>query len=199
MFGRCKMMDRDGTPLTTQMPPRLVRDHYRELLRRNYIWTPATVMFRREAIERAGGFNPRVSAAADYELYLHIARHHPVHDHGTVVAYFRKHDPEVDSHAAPFLRDTLEVLWSQRPFLEGDDASLAAYREGQRIWQEFYGTQLADEIRCDARDGQWAAAMSKLAVLAEYHPRGLWHHLARRASHALEDADVVRRFRAAQR
>lgn len=186
VFGRCTMMDRDGTLLTTPAQPRIARDHYRELLRRNYIWMPAVVMFRREAVERAGGFNPNVNTAADYELYLHIARHHPVYDHGTVVAHYRRHDTNMSGNAGCMLRETLEVLWSQRPFLEGDLASLAAYREGWHLWREFYGTQLADEIRHDVRAGEWTAALSKAAVLAEYHPRGLWHHLVRKAGRLLQ-------------
>ena len=183
-YGRCTMMDRDGTLLTTPMETRIVRDHYRELLRRNYIWMPGAVMFRREAVERAGGFNPLVNAAADYELYLHIARHHPVYDHGSVVAHYRKHDTNMSGNAGRMLRETLEVLWSQRPFLEGDEPSLAAYRDGWRLWQDFYGTQLADEIRSEVRAGEWASVFSKVAMLAEYHPRGLWHHLTRKASRA---------------
>ena len=186
VFGRCTMMDTDGTLLPTTTQPRIVRDHYRELLRRNYIWTPATVMFRREAVERAGGFNPNVNAAADYDLYLHVARHHPVHDHATVVAHYRRHAANMSGNAARMLRETLEVLWRQRPFLEGDQASLAAYREGCRLWQDFYGTQLADEIRTDVRRRDWMTALSKAAMLAEYHPRGLWHHLTRKASRVLQ-------------
>jgi glycosyltransferase involved in cell wall biosynthesis len=181
-FGRCTMMDTDGSLMPTTLQPRIVHDHYRELLRRNYIWMPATVMFCREAVERAGGFNPNVNAAADYELYLHIARHHPVHDHAQVVALYRKHAANMSGNAARMLRETLDVLWSQRPFLESDEASLVAYREGCRLWQDFYGTQLADEIRTDVRRGDWISAVSKSAVLAEYHPRGLWHHLVRKAS-----------------
>jgi glycosyltransferase involved in cell wall biosynthesis len=185
-FGRCTMMDTDGTLLPTQTEPRIVRDHYRELLRRNYIWTPAAVMLRRDAVERAGGFNPRVNAAADYELYLHIARHRPIHDHGSVVAHYRRHDANMSGNAARMLRETLEVLQSQRPFLEGDQASLAAFRDGRRAWQHFYGTQLADEIRGDVRHGEWLSAATKATVLARYHPRGLWHHLGRKASRALQ-------------
>ena len=189
VFGRCTMMDHDGTLLTTPVQPRIVRDHYREMLRRNYIWMPAVVMFRREAVERAGGFNPNVNAAADYELYLHIARHHPVYDHGAVMAHYRKHDANMSGNAGRMLRETLEVLWSQRPFLEGDPASLAAYREGWHLWREFYGTQLADEIRTDVRAGQWSVALSKAALLAEYHPRGLWHHLVRKAGRVLQGVE----------
>ena len=179
VFGRCIMMDRDGTLLVTPEHPRIVRDHYRELLRQNYIWTPATVMFRRDRLERTGGFDGSVDAAADYEMYLHLARHYPVYDHAAVVAHYRKHDANMSLNAARMLRETLAVLRSQRPFLEGDEASLLAYDEGRRMWQEFYGAHLANEIRIAVRGYHWLDAISKAAVLAVYHPRGLWHHARR--------------------
>ena len=185
--GRCQALRHDGIRLVTAMHPRIARNHYRELLRHNYISNPATVMFRRAVLERVGGFNAGLNGAADYELYLHIARHYPVYDHATVVAECRS---EKHGNAADMLRETLEVLWSQRPFLEGDDASLAAYRDGQRFWQDFYGTQLAHEIRTAAHDHDWATAIAKSAVLAEYYPRGLWHHVARGAHRLLNDIEA---------
>jgi len=185
VFGRCRMMDRDGTLLETSTQPRIVRDHYRELLRRNYIWMPGMVMFRRDALERMGGFNRDVNASADYEMYLHIARHHPVHDHGQVVAHYRKHDANMSGNAARMLRETLAVMASQRPFLEGDEASLVAYEEGWRNWQEFYGTLLVTEIRAAVRDWRWLEALGKSVVLGYYHPRGLWHHARHKSALAL--------------
>ena len=182
VFGRCRMMDSDGTLLPTPQQPRIVRDHYRELLRRNYIWMPGMVMFRREALERIGGFNSDVNASADYDMYLHIARHHPVFDHGQVVAHYRRHDANMSGNAARMLRETLAVLRRQRPFLEGDQASLAAYEEGWRNWQEFYGTALVTEIRRDVREYRWVDALAKSAVLGRHHPRGLWHHAVRKSS-----------------
>ena len=180
VFGRCRMMDVDGTLLDTPVQPRIVRDHYRELLRRNYIWMPGMVTFRRDALERVGGFNPEVNASADYEVYLHIARHHPVFDHGQIVADYRKHDANMSGNAARMLRETLAVMSSQRPFLEGDEASLVAYNEGWRNWQEFYGAHLATEIRAAVRNKRFLKAASKAAVLGFYHPRGLWHHARRK-------------------
>lgn len=181
VFGRCHMMDRDGTLLPTPQQPRIVRDHYRELLRRNYIWMPAMVMFRREPLTRVGGFNGEVNASADYEMYLHIARHFPVHDHGQVIAHYRRHETNMSSNAALMLRETLAVLRAQRPFLEGDLASLAAYEDGWRNWQEFYGTLLVTEIRSDVRRYRWAEAFAKTLVLGRHHPRGLWHHALRKS------------------
>lgn len=175
-FGRCTMMAADGTLLPTPAQPVIARDHYRELLRRNFIWMPAMVMFRREAVELAGGFNSEVNASADYELYLHIARHHPVCDHGQVVAHYRRHDANMSGNASRMLRETLAVLRAQRPFLEGDDASQQAYREGWRTWQEFYGTHLVNEIRGHVAGHEWRPALRKALTLGYHHPRGLAHH-----------------------
>ncbi len=187
VFGRCRMIDQDGTILPTPEQPRIVRDHYRELLRRNYIWMPAMVMFRRDPLDRIGGFNSEVNAAADYEVYLHLARHYPVHDHAQVVAHYRRHDRNMSGNAGRMLRETLEVMQSQLPFLAGDEASLAAYQDGWRTWQEFYGAHLATEIRVAVRNSRWLEAMSKAAILGLYHPRGLWHHARRKGELTLQD------------
>ena len=182
VFGRCVVMDQDGTLLITPEQPRIVRDHYRELLRQNYIWTPAAAMFRRDPLERIGGFNPEVNAAADYEMYLHLARHYPVYDHAQVVAHYRRHAGSMSGNAGRMLRETLFVLRRQRPFLEGDCASLAAYDNGRRAWQEFYGAHLANEISTAVRTYHWLDAIGKALVLGVYHPRGFWHH-ARKKGH----------------
>lgn len=182
VFGRCLMMDPEGTLLDTPVQPRIVRDHYRELLRRNYIWMTGTVMFRRDALKRVGGFNLAVDASADYDMYLHVARHYPIYDHGHVVAHYRKHDANMSGNASRMLRETLAVLRNQRRFLEEDPASIAAFKEGLRNWQEFYGAHLATEIRQAVRQRRLVDAAKKAAVLGRYHPRGLWHHARRKTA-----------------
>ena len=125
------MMSRDGAILPTPVQPRS-DDHYRELLRCNFIRISAMVLFRREAVELAGGFDRAVNSSADYGLYLNIARHYPVCYHGQLVAYCRRHATDGHGNAATLLRETLAVLRSQRPFLAGDRASQAAFRKGWR-------------------------------------------------------------------
>ena len=183
-----KVRDHDETWETPWGEDRRIRDHYRELLRRNYIWTPAMVAFRRDPLERVGGFNGDVNAAADYDVYLHLARHYPVYDHAQVVAHYRKHDANMSGNAARMLRETLAVMKSQRPFLAADEASVAAYEEGWRAWQEFYGEHLVDEIRAAVRGYRWIDALTKAAVLGRYHPRGLWHHARHKSQLTLQAA-----------
>jgi glycosyltransferase involved in cell wall biosynthesis len=192
--GRCVMMSIEGTLLPTPPQPRVVHDHYRELLRHNYIWMPAMAMIRRGAIERAGGFNQQVNAAADYELYLKIARANPVHDHGQIVAYYRRHDASMSGNASRMLRETLKVLENERLLLEGDEASIRAYEQGRRTWQDFYGTHLVNEIRAHVDHREWLAALRKAAILGYYHPRGLAHHAGRKMSLTARAVHAEHRF-----
>lgn len=179
VFGRFQMMTASGAVMPTTVEPRIATDHYRELLRRNFIGTPAVVMFRRDALERAGGFNPEAGATADYELYLRVARHHPVHDHAHMVALHRAHEGPTRVDVSRKLRETLVVLRKQRPFLEGDGASLDAYEEGWRGWQSLYGRQLAEEMRAAVGEGHWIHAASRALALARYDPRRAARHAAR--------------------
>jgi len=180
VFGRCLMMAAGGSLLPTPSQPPIDRDHYRELLRKNYIWMPAMAMFRRTALEQAGGFDTRVNASADYDMYLRIARVAPIHDHAEVVAHYRQHGENMSRNASRMLHETLAVLRRQRTFIEGDAASRAAYVEGWRAWQDFYGTHLVNEIRGHVASGQWMAAGRKTLTLARYHPRGLGQHARRK-------------------
>jgi glycosyltransferase involved in cell wall biosynthesis len=179
-YGRCRMMAGDGTLLATPQPSRIERHPYQELLRDNYIWTAACVMFRRAPLERYGGFDESLSGSADYELYLRLARTHPVHGHRQVVAHCRRHAANMRADSVRMLRETLRVLRSQRPYVEGDPEAEAAYRDGWRHWQELYGSRLAIEIREHAQAGDWAPALQKAAILSLLYPRGLAYHARQR-------------------
>jgi glycosyltransferase involved in cell wall biosynthesis len=183
-YGRCQVMSSDGTLLPTPQQPRIDRHAYRELLRNNCIWTPANVMFRRGPLDRYGTFDPKLSGQADYELYLRLARTYPIQDHGQLVAHYRRHETNMRSDAARMLRETLMVLRSQRPYVDGDPEAMAAYREGCRNCQDFYGSRLVTEISDHLHDGEWAAALQKAVVLALFYPRGLAHHTRQRLRRA---------------
>jgi glycosyltransferase involved in cell wall biosynthesis len=92
VFGRCRVISKDGLPVASGPQPRIESQYYLELLRDNYIWNPAQVMYRREVFESIGAFNPGISAAADYDLYLRIARNFHIHNHYKIIAEYRQHD-----------------------------------------------------------------------------------------------------------
>lgn len=195
VYGRCQTMLADGSLLPTPIQTRIEQHHYRELLRRNHLWMPAMVMFRRQPLERAGVFNSLVRFTAAYELYLRIARTYPVHDHGQLVAHYRRHEAGSSADTGAMLRETLMVLRSQRPYVDGEAEELAAFREGWRNWQQYYGDQLMMEIRADVRAGRVLAAFRKAIVMGVLHPRGLAQHAKRKLQVTTREAPMIRRAR----
>jgi len=184
VFGRCRTVDPGGRVISDDddVSPQIERDHYLELLRGNYIWMPALAMLRRDAVAAAGGFDPSVNAAADYQLYLHLARKGGLHDHGQVVASYRRHDANMSRDSARMLRESLTVLRRQRQFVTGDRQLEAAYRDGVRHWREYYGDELVNEIRADVRSRRWLTALRKGSTLARYHPAGMLHHAQKKVA-----------------
>ncbi len=74
----------------------------------------------------------------------------------------------MSGNAGRMLRDTLAVMARNRP--QADPARLEAWRDGYRNWQDFYGTQLVEEIRLHLRAGDSAVAMRKSLTLARLAP-----------------------------
>ena len=182
-YGRCVMMGPDGEFWPTPEQPVVLSDHYGALLRSNRIWMPAMAMFRLDPVVRAGRFRAGADAAADYDLYLRIARQHPIHDHGEVVAAYRRHGTSMSGNATRMLRDTLTVMRRHRA-----DAARAgrldAWREGYAAWQDFYGTQLVEEIRALLRAGELWMAVRKAIVMAWLAPRVFARELGRKIRNA---------------
>jgi hypothetical protein len=119
-----------------------------------------------------------VHAAADYDLYLRIARRHPIV--GARRGRGRLPPPRrmaMSRNAAVMLRTTLAVHRRQRRHARRDARHLRAYREGRRFWQHFFGDQLMDEIRAgQGPGGRPAQSMLGLVTMARCAPRRLaWH------------------------
>jgi glycosyltransferase involved in cell wall biosynthesis len=192
-YGRAVMSGPDGELWPTPEIPAVHTGHHAALLQTNLIWMPAAAIFRREAVERAGGFREGFDGAADYDLYLRISRDAPVVDHGLHVAAYRRHAGSMSRNASRMLRDTLEVMRLNRP---GPHSPLhRAWREGYARWQDFYGTQLVEEIRAHLRERALAEALRKASVLLSLAPRVFLRELGRKgrviyAGRAMPAADI---------
>jgi glycosyltransferase involved in cell wall biosynthesis len=169
--GRWKTIAADGSPLSTPSQPRVEKDHYGALLRTCYISTPAAVMYQRIMLEYARGFDTSVSASADYDLYLRVAREYPVHHHGEVVAEYRQHGANMTRNAALMLGSEMTVLRRQRKYV-WRGRQYKAYKAGVRHSIEYFGEPLVEEVQGHMRERQWLWAMRGLLVLLRYHPRG---------------------------
>jgi glycosyltransferase involved in cell wall biosynthesis len=179
-FGRCCLIDEHGAPLPTEQP--FVRERfYEELLRRNYIWTPALVAFRRRVFDEVGAFDPRVNPSADYDIYLRIARRYEFAPHSAIVADYRQHSANMSRDAVLMLEATLQVLRRQRIHALLQRGTSRAYLEGVRQWREWYGERLVEQFRAAIRPPHdQGDAVKRAWQLLRLYPRGVVKHLKRK-------------------
>ena len=185
VFGDFDFVTGDGVPLV-EVDPNLERlntefgrlrcnqpgdQHYTPLLCRNYVAMQASVMYRRSALDAVGGFDERLRACEDYDLYLRLARTGAVRHHPTLIAEYRMHGANSSWDLELMLRTALGVLGAQRRFVGSDPERLKAYRAGVAFWKSFYGVELAESVRRAFAGGLVDDAVVGAAVtLTRYAP-----------------------------
>jgi glycosyltransferase involved in cell wall biosynthesis len=169
--GHFRNVNADGRFLN-EFPQRYIdHDHYQALLRGNYIGMHSTVMYRRSALEYAGGFNISLKACEDYDLYLRIARSQPVRCHRTLVAEYRQHNANMSSDAVLMLRTVVNVLRSQEGFVASEKHLLHALQAGLRVWTRHYGKYLIVQFFHHCLQGDVRPAARILVALLQYTPK----------------------------
>lgn len=146
--GFCKFISSDGEPRRFLFHPTIAdeTDKYIALLRRNFIWSPSTVMYRRSVFTQVGGFNSDLSPAADYELYLRIARKFPIYQYEKFVAEYRKHESSMSNNPELMLENVLEVFKLQKGLIKADKHYQKALNRGVTYFSCVYGSAVIYQI-----------------------------------------------------
>ena len=88
----------------------------------------ATVMFRREAFDEVL-YDTTLKACEDYDIYLKIAKKHPIAHHNKVLSVYRRHQENMSNNIPFMLSTVLKVLNRQKHNLSKKD-DLLALQEG---------------------------------------------------------------------
>ncbi|MBS1886484.1 MAG: glycosyltransferase [Actinobacteria bacterium] len=112
--GAWRLIGEEGEAVPAD-PPHRPAEAYPALLESCFISTPAAVIYRRELFKRIGGFDPEVSASADYDLYLRAAARFPVALHDATVAEYRRHGANMTRDPALIMAAEIAVLERRRP------------------------------------------------------------------------------------
>ena len=148
--GDHRLVGPDLQPLFKFRARPVERDHYLAFLRGNYVGMHATVMYRRQILERAGGFEEGLRACEDYGLYLRISREYPVLCHSEVVADYRQHASNMSRDPEFMLRWALRVHDAERPYITTPERA-KAFAEGDRYLREYYGDAVLAQVRARFR------------------------------------------------
>jgi len=167
--GMPRDIGRDGGVIREGVQPVIAHDHYLNLLKDCYIWSGSSVVYRRTPLEAGGGFNERLEAADDYELYLKLAREHPVICHDAVVTEYRRHGSNTTRNAALVLTSQLQVLRGQRSQVRGKRERVAR-RAGIRNTRTAQGEALVEFVSGAWRSREWGLVWSGVRTLARRDP-----------------------------
>jgi glycosyltransferase involved in cell wall biosynthesis len=169
-------------------PPRVDANYYLRLLEGNFIWMPGLVLYRRRVFDELGGFDTRHSGAADYELYLRIARRLPIAFCPKMNGTYRRHPGSMSGDSARMFQDTSIALGSQREHVASDPEYREAHRRGLENLRRAYGRWAVFETSEHIGRGRLAEAAPGLRVLLKHDRRGFFAASAgglRRAAAAL--------------
>lgn len=171
--GRYVRVNERGEILPRRYGDSPVSEHYLALLHGNYIGMHATVMYRREILEQIGGFDVSLRACEDYDVYLRIARDHPVATHEKVVAEYRMHDSNMSRDIRLMLSEVLRVLRRQKESVEYDPLRQQAIQQGFKVWRQYYAAELLERLRSSGAIGFNPSTFQAVRTLLRYAPRQL--------------------------
>ncbi|NJM85546.1 MAG: hypothetical protein HC839_05390 [Leptolyngbyaceae cyanobacterium RM2_2_21] len=141
----------------------------------NSIHPPARLLIQRQAFEAIGGFDPRLSVAEDYDLYLRLAAAYPGSCHNQLVVEYRRHDYSASSNFSSMqhLAATMKLLDNQQPNLQNNPEYEAAYQAGKLHWQKVYSPYLVYDLMKQLKSGRLVNALTTLKLMLRYRPQGL--------------------------
>ena len=161
----------------------VANDHYRELLRGNYIGMHATVMYRRDVFDEFR-FDTSLSACEDYDLYFKITRKYKVGCHTEKLAAYRHHGENMSGHYIKMLRHVLIVNGRQKRQLQTLDEK-NAWREGIRIWRRYYATLLYKKLFNDIeRDARWPRT-EEMKLIVSVMPARFRDYVIKKTRHSV--------------
>jgi glycosyltransferase involved in cell wall biosynthesis len=113
--GHVRIRVRDGQELAREVPTKR-GDLSSQLLERNIIGPPSTIMLRRECLERVGLFDEAIAFGVDYDLWLRVAQEYRFDFVPQIVARYAVHRHQMSQD--PFVtakgRDDLRRKYGSR-------------------------------------------------------------------------------------
>jgi glycosyltransferase involved in cell wall biosynthesis len=192
--GICRKITADGSVVPGWEQFRVRDDPYLELLRSCPIYVPA-VMYRSSVFDVVGNFDTSYRAAEDYDLYYRILERFPIHCHDDLVAEIRRHDANMTRDRTLMLKYNMAALRSQRRRVKGDARYKEAYKAGERLWRDWHGAPVVNQVRSHLQEGRWWQGLSGMLALLRYYPQGILLV----ANRGVQRERVARRLRHQQR
>lgn len=169
-------------------------DHYKALLRGNYIGMHAAVMYRCRVFDEFR-FDTTLRACEDYDLYFRIARKYPVGAHGEKLAAYRQHGENMSAKILNMLQQVRMVHTRQISVLANEEEK-SAWKDGKTIWTKYYANVLYRQLfNAIEHERRWPS-LPEMKLIARAMPsrfrdyviKKLRHHVLDQLKHRLPGA-----------
>lgn len=175
VYGAHRRIDQAGTPLGGTRYSPVGADPYADLLGLNRVGMHATVLYPREVLLAAGGYDAGLRRCEDYDLYLRLARDGRIASHPEVVAEYRWHDANMSHDRGAMLNTALAVHSRHRTTAAARPETRAAWRAGRANWTSYY----VQDALAAARSDPHVSRLQALTAAARLSPRWALDRLAR--------------------
>lgn len=165
------------------------------LLKGNAVGMHATVLYDRARLQAAGGFDTSLRRCEDYDVYLRMARHHPVASHSGVVACYRIHGSNMSGDIRAMLRWIEHVHDLDRRRGLGTEPERRAWAIGRQVWRDYYADQILASGENITRLQRAGSLMRATRMSPKHVTRRLLRRLARQLPEPVERLVGVRGHR----
>lgn len=166
--GFCQRIDEQGDPLPTTQPVVDDSDYYLSLLKFNFIWAPSNVMYRRKVFEKVSAFDAKIGPAADYEIYLRIARQFPIYHHSQIITEYRQHQASMSKKFDLMLENVLAVLNAQNEFVKENKVYQIALKKGISFYKYYYLEGTCYQIIGLLKNREWKKGINQGSIFFSY-------------------------------
>ena len=175
VYGAHRRIDQAGKPLGGTRYSPVGADPYADMLGLNVVGMHATVLYPREVLLAAGGYDTGLRRCEDYDLYLRLARDGRIASYPEIVAEYRWHDANMSHDRQAMLSAALAVHSRQWTTAAARPETRAAWRAGRSNWTSYY----VQDALAAARSDPHVSRLQALTAAARLSPRWTLDRLAR--------------------
>lgn len=145
VYGGYCAVDRIGDPIGDHLPVEKA-DGFEALLHDNFIGMHGTVLYDTAKLRDVGGFDTSLGSCEDWDVYLKLARHHPIAAYPGIAAEYRRHEGTMSSNALRMIDFGALVL--RRQIAQGlTFRQEQAARAGIRFTRRHYSLQIVGDLK----------------------------------------------------
>lgn len=145
-------------------------DGFAGLLAGNHIAMHGTVLYDTRLLRAVGGFDPSLPSCEDYDVYLRLARRHPIGAYEAIGAEYRRHGATMSRQRLRMIETASQVI---NRHTHGRGLTVAhrdAARTGKAFMTSYYCGEISAELKAARRNGWLRVAVRDLLRAARTHP-----------------------------